>query len=219
VHLSGVDEYGVNRTAFQCACGWWQTHYWSWRQDSGVEWNHYGVRHAILRRFDPADSLLPVDALRKALVGNPDLIDDIARVKTEELVKSVFADYFDCEAKLVGQSHDGGIDVVLVLADNKTTLVQVKHRDKGSTHWKAEPVSTVREFLAAFMLEGGQHGIFVTTAHHFSQPAIAAARKALRLKDVLRYDLVDRDELLRILNLTTGRIRNHWRDNFVFTAT
>src|ERR1044072_1496090 len=110
--VSTIDEHGTQRTAFQCHCGWWQTQYWDWRNDSGFEWNHYGVRHAILRRFDPGESSLPVAALRRALVANADLIDKIAKSKTEELVGSVFADYFNCEARLVGRSHDGGIDLV-----------------------------------------------------------------------------------------------------------
>jgi hypothetical protein len=203
------------RHAWQCSCGWWQTHYCDRSTSSGSYWEYNGARSAILDRYDPSDSGLPIIALRKALVRRPDLIDRVDRKKTEELVCSIFGDYFECETKLVGRSGDGGIDLVLVSAD-KTTLVQVKHRDKGSHNWTAEPVSTVREFLGAMLLADGRHGILVTTAHHFSPDAKDAAAKALTLDGVLQYDLLDGSQLFETLKLTNDRIQEYWREAMTF---
>jgi predicted helicase len=142
----------------------------------------------------------------------------VSRKKTEELVGSVFADHFDCEVRMVGKSHDKGVDLVLVRGDKVTALVQVKHRDKNSRNWRAEPVSTVREFLGAFMLAKSQHAILVTTARRFSREAKEAAAQSLTLSSVHQYDLMDGAELLRTLRLTSDRVREQWRDNLFFTV-
>ncbi|HXA15738.1 MAG TPA: restriction endonuclease [Thermoanaerobaculia bacterium] len=213
--VSTIDERGVMRSAQLCACGWWQTNYYEWRNDSGFEWDDYGARHAILRRYEPADSELPVATLRRALIKKPDLIHQIGKRKTEELVGSIFADYYDCDVRMVGKSSDGGFDLVLVLSD-RHCLVQVKNRERNSKRWRAEPVSTVREFLGAFLLADGQNGILVTTADHFSKQAKEAAAKAITRDDVRQYDLIDGGELLRTLNLTSTRVNEHWRQNLVF---
>src|ERR1051325_1200159 len=210
-----IDEHGVFGTAWQCPCGWWQTHCYDWRHDSGFYWDSYRVRNAVLRRYDPADSALPVATLRQTLLKRPDLLDKVGRYKTEELVANIFADHYNCEARNVGKSHDGGIDLILVVGDT-ITLVQVKHRDKESRNWRAEPVATVREFLGAFMLARGQYAILVSTARRFSRGGQAAATNALTLENVRQYDLIDGPELLRMLNLTRDRISEHWRSNLQF---
>jgi hypothetical protein len=42
--------------------------------------------------------------------------------------QSVFKDYFDCEVIHCGRSHDGGIDLILISAD-EPTVIQVKPRE------------------------------------------------------------------------------------------
>lgn len=213
--VSAIDEHGLYRCAWQCECGWWQTRYRDWRHDSGVFWDHRAMRSAILRRYNPSDIDVPIHALRKALIKRPELIDSVGKHKAEQLVGSIFGDYFDCEVRLVGRSGDGGVDLILVLADEEV-LVQVKHRDKGSHAWRAEPVSTVREFLGAIRLAERRHGILVTTAQHFTAGAIETAAKALTIEDVRQYDLFDGPALFRTLSLTNDKIGEHWRKHLDF---
>lgn len=40
----------------------------------------------------------------------------------EELVGSVFSSFYNCEAKIVGKSSDGGVDVILVDSDHPTMV-------------------------------------------------------------------------------------------------
>jgi restriction system protein len=213
--VSAIDEQGKYRCAWQCRCGWWQARYRDYHYDSGMYWDHRAVRSAILRRYVPSDSDVPIRALRQALLQRPELIDSVRKNKAEELVGSIFRDNFDCEVRLVGRSGDGGIDLILVLSD-KEVLVQVKHRDKGSHAWRAEPVSTVREFLGALRLAQGRYGILVTTAQHFTAGAIQAAAKAVTIQDVQQYDLVDGPELFRTLSLVNNKIEEHWRKHLAF---
>lgn len=208
-------DHAIHRAAWQCPCGWWQTYRQDWRWDTPYEWGTEQVRSAVLRRYNPSDSNLPLIALRKALISNPNLIDGVSARKTEELVGSIFGDFFDCDVKLVGKSGDGGIDLVLVLGDREV-LVQVKHRNRGSHKWQAEPVASVREFLGAAVLYGGRHTILVTTAQHYSRQAQEAATKAVALHCVTQYDLFDINSLLITLQLTSDRIQNHWREHCTF---
>lgn len=213
--VSAIDEHGKYRCAWQCKCGWWETRYRDYHYDSGMSWDHRAVRSAILRRYDPSDSEVPIHTLRQALIRHPELIDSVGKNKAEELVGSIFGDNFNCEVRLVGRSGDGGVDLILVLAD-KEVLVQVKHRDKGSHAWRAEPVSTVREFLGAIRLAQGRYGILVTTAQRFTAGAVEAATKAITIRDVQQYDLVDGPELFRTLNLTNNKLEEHWQKHLRF---
>lgn len=45
----------------------------------------------------------------------------------EELVASVFRDFYECEVEVVGKSNDGGVDVIVIDSDNPI-MVQVKRR-------------------------------------------------------------------------------------------
>jgi HJR/Mrr/RecB family endonuclease len=126
----------------------------------------------------------------------------------EELVGFVFSDFFNCEVQYCGKSHDGGIDLVLVMAD-KPVLVQVKRRMKPTD---VEPVSSVREFLGAALLAGHTDCIFVTSADHFSSVGQAAARKALTRGLVTRYDLIDRRRFLDILDLVRTTKTEVWKE-------
>jgi restriction endonuclease Mrr len=156
--------------------------------------------------------------LRNALLANPALIDAVSTKKTEQLVGSVFADFFNCDARVVGRSGDGGIDLVLVLADSEIA-VQVKHRDQGSHHWRAEPVATVREFLGATILSGHRRAVFVTTAQRFSRGAEEAAVRAVTTGHVTQYELFDASALFDALRLTSSCIHAHWEDNFPSVIT
>src|ERR1044072_3699337 len=128
-----------------CSAGGW----WELQEDTGMElWEQSSSQttllHAILASFDPTSVSTPVSVMRSAVRKNPGLLHKIHPRKLEELVASIFSDFFACEVQHVGKSNDGGIDLVLVNSDSPT-LVQVKRRQDPRP---AESVATVREFLA-----------------------------------------------------------------------
>jgi hypothetical protein len=47
----------------------------------------------------------------------------------EELVASVLPEHFACTAHVVGKTNDGGVDLILIDAD-EPIIVQVKRRTK-----------------------------------------------------------------------------------------
>lgn len=207
--------YGDMTIAWQCACGWWQTYIHAWDDETGRSTAGTRTRSAILRRYDPRAIDVPIDVLRREISKSPRAIYEINKRKMEELVGSVFSEHFACEVKFTGQSHDGGIDLYLVLGDT-IALVQVKQREFGSRTHKAEPVQSIREFLGAALLNDGRNIIFVTTADHFSPPAMDAARQAVAVDLVSRFDLVNGKEFLHLLKLVQAERPDIWRENLYF---
>lgn len=191
-------------TVWACAgCGWWE------QEEAGAhEMPEQGIYtttllHAVLAVYDPSDTALPVSVLLTALQKDRELLREIHPWKLEQLVASVFADFFACEVEHVGRSNDGGVDLVLVNGDSPT-LVQVKRRRNR----RSESVATVREFLGAMVLSGATSGIFLTTATDFSRQAQNAAMRAVSLNAVTRYELVNLRRLLEMLSLVRTREDN-----------
>lgn len=210
--VSPLDSHGTINTAWSCTCGWWQIKSHDWRNDSGYELDSHLYRNAIIKRYDDNDIDLPLGILRNALLKRPDILQQTSSKKMEDLVGSVFRDYFNCKAYTVGKSGDKGIDLVLIDGEI-TTFVQVKHRDVGSKRWRAEPVSPVVEFMGATLLSQGKHAIFVSTANRFTRGAHAMANRAVELGFLAKYELVDSPRFLTMLNLIQEKETDHWRHN------
>jgi hypothetical protein len=188
-------------------CGWWESenHALLKMQTRGSYDSFTLLRRACLREFAIVDEAAPLDALRAHFVRHPRDLNRISPRRLELLVKSVFADFFSCEAIHLGGPGDGGYDLVLLLSDCPT-LVQVKQRIDPA---KTEPVSSIREFLGAILLAGRRVGIFVSTANRFSKQAQTAARTASSTL-VDRLELVDASRLIDILRLVAGKAEP-WR--------
>jgi restriction system protein len=188
-------------------CGWWEiAHYEQSYADFLGQWSYSILRHGILKSFDVSNVDLPVGILRNQLAKTPDLIRQIHPVKMEQLVQSVFADFFDCEVEHCGRSHDNGIDLVVVQSDCPI-VIQVKRREKAGS---VESVGIVRDFLGAMLLKGYRHGVIVTTAHHFSREAKSAVELALTRDLVDTIYLVDVKRLLDILHLFRHDTTDPW---------
>jgi hypothetical protein len=177
-------------------CGWWQVLHKQYDSSAGGFCRTQITRNAIVRRFESSDANLPMDMLRKEIKRKPDIIYDIHHKKMEQLVQSIFSEFYKCEVKHCGKSHDGGIDLMIVNS-NHPVLIQVKRR---TTKISVEPISTVREFLGATLLANGNEAIFVTTADHFSQPARKAAQTAIREGLINKFELIDLHSFLDMLN-------------------
>lgn len=179
-------------------CGWWETDI-----TEDVPYDPYllmpGSQHyrSILRTFDPTVEELPVRTLQEYAKKNPDVLYSITYRNMEELVKSVFQNFYKCYVHHIGKTGDGGIDLLLVQSD-KTVAVQVKRRKSPSA---TEGVQLVREFLGAMLLDGKQCGIIVTTANRFTKGAAKAAAKAVKAGFTNRFDLIDFKSFIDILSL------------------
>lgn len=161
-------------------CGWWDTeeslHVDQWNEfENDRTVPRYSAksvhRRAILKQFSIADIELPLSSLRDHLIRHREDIRHISPSQLEDLVGHVFRELLDCEVKHLGGPGDGGIDLLLVTGD-ATHAVQVKRRINSET---AEPVSSIREFLGAMILNGSRNGIFISTAARFSTQARDAA--------------------------------------------
>lgn len=65
------------------------------------------VKAAILRKYETNSKDAAIKALNDYIYNNPSKIYDIHHKKMEELTKSVFQEYYNCEAEMIGKSHDG----------------------------------------------------------------------------------------------------------------
>lgn len=122
----------------------------------------------------------------------------------EQLVAGIFrATYREAEVTHVGGPRDGGVDVLLVLANGKRWLIQVKRR---ASPLAREPVGTVRDILGAMAQKGQRFGMVVSTASAFTCDAVAAVREAGTHGNIV--ELVDRG----LLNLMLGPLvpRRPW---------
>nr|WP_320194268.1 restriction endonuclease [uncultured Desulfobacter sp.] len=138
--------------------------------------------------------------LRRHLFINWDDRKFISSGKAESLVKSLLKEHLSCDvfsATANVNSPDGGIDLLVAHENgNIKCAVQVKRRIKKNI----EPVSEVRNFVGALVIEDFKKGIFVTTAEKYSSPAKKIPNK---LGNRLELELIDGNELFEILKCFT----------------
>ncbi|WP_460293783.1 restriction endonuclease [Clostridium tertium] len=187
-------------TVIQCPiCGWWE-HVYQNSSDAmleGVRFSEIKINTSILRKYDDNSKVVPIKALSEYIKKNPEKIYGIHHKKMEELTQSIFRECYSCDVELVGKSHDGGKDLILI-NDDKPTIIQVKRRTKKE---KAEPVSSIRELLGTTLLHQSKSCIFVTTADHFSNMAIKEADKAKQLNLVEEFELIDYHRFIDMMQL------------------
>lgn len=215
-------EFGPRRDmtedVWQCSCGWWQIRYFSYMEDEPEygeqeykDWQSI-IHSAQLRKFDIGAKDIPIDILRSYLCQHENKIYNINDKKMEELVASVFREHFDCEVRIVGKSHDGGVDL-LMIDGKEQTAVQVKRRESPN---KTESVKEVRDFLGATLISDSTKSIFVTTADHFSRDAINTRDKIIEKKFVQSFDLLDYRSFMDMLQLHTENPTLIWQKYLQF---
>src|SRR6185295_3758935 len=147
---AGADMSSV--TAQECAvCGFWRA-----AHSGGLT----GVRPIVpfVKSFCPQRHITALTALMEEVRRQPSRVYTIEPSKFELLVGSILGDYFNCEVLHVGQPHDGGIDLILIAAD-EPVMVQVKRRARAD---RAEGIDVVKHLFASMLGRG--HGMVVTTA-------------------------------------------------------
>lgn len=190
-------------------CGWWQYEYrnQSDAAPDGIVASDKRIVTAVLKEYQESDKNIPVHVLSEYINKNPEKIYSIHDKAMEKLVKSVFEDYYSCDVELVGKSHDGGKDLIMIDSDEKT-FIQVKRRMSSS---KVESVKEVRELLGASYSDDVKSCVFVSTADHFSKDAVELAKKVVKSKKCDRFDLIDCKSFLDMLQLTRQDHTEIWK--------
>lgn len=194
----------------QCPlCGWWEYAYTFQSDDieEGPRARSLTLKQAILKKYEINATDIPIKILNRYIIENPEKIYGINDKKMEELVASVFKEFTDCDIHIVGKSHDGGKDLILVNGE-KQSFVQIKRRTKAD---KVEPVSSIRELLGASILGDATACAFVTTADHFSKPAKEAAQRSVEKKIVNSFELIDYHRLIAMLQLQKEKYPTEWK--------
>lgn len=193
----------------QCPqCGWWEHSYRFVSDDigDGLRATTLELTQAILRTYEDDSNSVPIEVLNKYIAQNPNKIYGISDKKMEELVAGVLKDFTDYEVRLVGKSHDGGKDLILLDGD-KQTFVQVKRRMYAD---KVESVASIRDLIGASMLGDADACIFVTTADHFSKPAQDAAKKIVDKKKLDSFELIDYHKFISMVQLQRKNYPREW---------
>lgn len=206
--IPGVAWHKIN-SVFTCGCGWWEHTFYGYLEgeNHGFKDWAFEIDSAILRKYNIDSNEVPINVLSQHLVKRYDDIYHINHKKMEELVASVLSEHFTCKAHIVGKTNDGGVDLILIEA-NEPIIVQVKRRTKGG---KVESVSQIRELIGTTLLKDSSRCIFVTTADHFSRQAIKTKNQALKKKLVTRFDFIDYHKFSEILKLYKKADEDHWQ--------
>jgi restriction system protein len=189
-------------------CGWWEI-YEDFLEEHDLidevdKIQIENLKHAIVKSFKVNDKALPIQALLRELELKKDLLYKIHHYKMEELVQHVFSSFYECVVKHVGQTGDGGKDLIMVLSD-EPILIQVKRRTYSDA---VEEVSTVRDFLGTMFIENSRKGIIVSTADHFSRGSITVTEQLLNKNKLEKFELVDFHrfcEMLDVIKKNTGK--------------
>ena len=116
----------------------------------------------------------------------------------EKFIADVFrSNYTNAEVLHVGRPHDGGTDVLLIDAEKRQWLIQVKRRESPSN---SEGVGIIRDILGAMHLKGVRRGIVVSNADRFSRYAQKAAVEAEAKEYPMIVRLVNSDILDKMLD-------------------
>ena len=205
-------SFDQNETVVQCpTCGWWEYRYKN-SSDAiidGIRASDTEFCSAIVKKYDDASVEVPLNALREQLLRTPDIIYRIDAHKMEDLVRSVFSDFYPgCKVFSFGKTRDGGRDGVIVDDHGKQILLQVKRRTNADS---TEGIGALRELMGVAILEDNLKGcVFVSTADHYSRDAKEYAEKIIEKRCVEVFDLYDCGEFLKLTNMTRDQLPNAW---------
>jgi hypothetical protein len=126
---------------------------------------------SIMNKKHVSSDDIPIEELRNHLLKHWGHRKIISPKKCEQLVESVFKNYYNCEVHYNSNSvysKDGGIDLIFVKKnEGVSAVIQVKRRQTD----KPESVQCIREFIGSVAQSKYNHGYFVTTADNFTRDA------------------------------------------------
>lgn len=205
-------SFDQREEVIQCPiCGWWEYKYQN-SSDAvvdGIRASDVEYSSAILKQYDDSSSEAPIDALRQQLLKTSDIIYSIDPHKMEDLVRSVFSDFYpSCKVYSFGKTRDGGKDGVLVDNDGKQILLQIKRRTNPNA---TEGVVPLRDLMGVSLLHDNvKECIFVTTADHYSTDAADHANAMVIRHKVDAFELIDCKEFLKRVDLTKDKLPTVW---------
>lgn len=205
-------SFDQSEQVVQCpSCGWWEYKYTN-QSDAvvdGISATDIEYSSAVLKKYNDDSIEVPVNVLRNYLQKNPDVIYKINPHKMEELVRSVFADYYpSCRVFDFGKTRDGGKDGLLIDDSGRQYIIQVKRRSSQNA---TEGVEAIRSLIGVAVIEDNISGcIFVSTADHYSRDAKKAAQKAVDKEVVERFDLFNCADFLAKVNLVSESLPKSW---------
>ena len=171
------DEYAnsfLDHALFICrSCGFWKGSFSKSRGSFGMISHAFGA--GVKRVFPINAPDPPMAEMTEYLRRRPELLTDINATVFEKFVGEIFRlNWGHVDVIHVGKTNDGGIDLILIVAEDVRWLVQCKRRQSLKA---TEGVRTVRELLGSLLAEGEMRGIVVSTADHFSFEAKKLAKK------------------------------------------
>jgi len=203
-----LSNYKKTHRVIECLyCGWWEYQHCFYKTNKwDSEWDQYV---GIVKKFDIKNNQIPVEILNKEIIKKPNLLHNITGLSFERLVQDVFKDFYNCEVTHCGKSHDGGIDLIMLDSD-KPTLIQVKNRISST---KTEPVSSIRDFLGAMIINGSKKGIYVSSAKKYSDYTIKIKKDILIKNIVERFELINFNNFIDMLRLVNRNENNKkWKE-------
>lgn len=148
-------------------CGWWYLF-------EGF-YGYHGIADCIYessgiaKHYEVSSLDAPISDLRRYLAHHPNDLAHVHPNKFELLMQDCLKDCFGpCEVIHTGRSGDGGVDLVMVLSDIETYLIQVKRRSDLSAK---EGVQVVRSLNGVLFRENKTKGLIITTASGFTRGA------------------------------------------------
>lgn len=192
-------------------CGWWELE--RIFSSGGVQNDvaYAAIHHqACVKKFDVNSSKAPTDALVDHLKKRPDTVYGVNKKKMEEVVQYVFSSFFKCKVTHCGKSHDGGVDLIMIDAD-EPTLIQVKCRESKEA---VEPISQIRDFLGAMWINQSKKGAFMSTADHFSVESVKTINEMLSKGLLTSFDLIDFKRFVDMLKTVQSPKEAIWDNLF-----
>jgi hypothetical protein len=192
------------------SCGWWTTtdiEQLNYIPGYDADFHFYSYcsslrdHFAVLDSFKIGEDTAPLDEVRAVLANDWRYSKYISAKKAQDLVLSVFRSHMNCEIYYYDDavfSPDGGIDFVLVRADESKIAFQVKKRMTD----KLESIRCVREFIGAVANSPFREGFFVTTAplSNYAVKELDSSEANLRDKNIT-LTVVDGTRLRGIMEL------------------
>jgi hypothetical protein len=186
-------------------CGWWYSCDYLHCQADFEESFHCDTKlvEGVLKVCDPNDFTLALDELRRHILRRPDAVRQLSPRAFEELVQSIYRDFFHCEVKYLGGAGDQGIDLVVILGHQRELLLQVK---RTRHHTLVDGPEYVRALIGASALRGGQSAHLVTSASRFTPATQDVAKRARKLRmHSIDISLVHLDTLMTMMEVSCRR--------------
>lgn len=205
-------SFSESETVIQCpTCGWWEYKYENSSDGmlDGIRASDIEYASAIIREYNNSSIDIPIEVLRQYLARKPEILYELDAHKMEDLVRSVFSDfYYGCSVKTFGKTRDGGKDGLIIDADGNNWLLQVKRRTRADA---SEGVTPLRELMGVSILEDNLKGcVLVSTADHFTRDAQKYANAVVSKKIIEAFELVDYKEFVNRLRITRESMPKEW---------